>query len=232
MKYKKHMKLLTSLILCFTMCTSSIIVRASDISNKPITMEDINSSETKTIYTSEETVYWPDSKQLSTKASGEYPIYTRVKTTQSSSNGTIQQSSKTGLFASIASTVLSFKLTGVAGMTVSAILSAVGVAASEEQYVQTRTFISYIDYEKHGQARWSNESTYSTWVVSGKRNYFKHVQGGTQNSSGNWELYVKNYTSSPAKTLTGVYYNNADSWFKDQSYQRIQTGQILFDTPY
>lgn len=70
-------------------------------------MQDINSTETKTLSISDESLYYPESAQ--TRASNKkYPIYTRVVKKRSSSSGVHLCSSKAGTFSSIASLSLSF----------------------------------------------------------------------------------------------------------------------------
>ena len=96
--------------------------------------------EKKTISISEESVYYPkDRSSNNIKSKGKYPIYSRVITTQSSSNGIKQCASKTGVYSSIASFALSF-VPGIKAMTVSQIFGAVSLAVSNEQYTQAKTF--------------------------------------------------------------------------------------------
>jgi len=192
-----------------------------------ITMEDINSSEVKIIYTSQETVLFGNKSGLRAV----YPIYTRVQVVQSSSNGITERGNRIGIFSSISSFALSF-ISGITAMTVSQILSAVSLVVSNTSYVQSRTFTSFVQYQKSGQARWADQTAYTSWVVSGVRNYYKHILGAKQLSNGQWATHTRDYLESPARIDKGMFYDNTDNWFKTQASQRIQTGQFLFDLPW
>lgn len=210
---------------------------AGAISQKPeafgestsITMNDILSGEEKIIYTSEETLYYPEDGISA--YSGQYPISTRVRTIQSSSSGIKERDSAIGTFSSIASIALSF-VNFPGSMTVATIFSVVGLTASASTYSQAKTFTSYVQYQKQAEAKWADDSSYSPWVFSGKRNYYKHVLAGTQNSSGQWTTKSHDYLSDPAYTAIGSYYNKSDSWFKEEARKRIQNGLILTDLPW
>lgn len=236
---KKTSKMV-AVVLCFVLCMSQMVVNASDVGDESITMEEIHVSGEEIVEISDEELFFPDSTQITPESTpestaetkGKYPIYTRVVKKKSSSNGIIEKSSKKGLLSSIASTVLSFKLKGVVGMAVSTILSVTQIVASENQYVQAKTYVSYVTYEKNGQARWSTDKNFSTWVISAKRNYYKHVLGGKQLSSGKWTTNTKDYLSKPVKSLTGNYYGKSDTWFKNTAKERIQSGSLLVDEPY
>lgn len=205
---------------------------AAEMSKESVTMEDINMNGEKTISISEESVYYPkDRSSNNIKSKGKYPIYSRVITTQSSSNGIKQCASKTGVYSSIASFALSF-VPGIKAMTVSQIFGAVSLAVSNEQYTQAKTFKSYVDYRKEGQAKWSNDKTYSTYVYSGKRNYYKHVLAAIRKSGNKWTTKSRDYINSPSKIVKGNYYDKNEKWFKNQATQRIQNGIILDDVPW
>lgn len=45
--------------------------------------------------------------------------------------------------------------------------------------MQAKTFKSYVDYPKEGQAKWLDEAEYTPWVFSGKRNYYKCDSDGS-----------------------------------------------------
>lgn len=192
-------------------------------------MNDILSSEEKTIYTSEETLFYLEDGIA--PYSGQYPISTRVRTIQSSSNGIKEKDSAIGNFSSIASIALSF-VSFPGSMTVSTIFSVVGMAASASTYSQAKTYVSYVQYQKQAEAKWADDSSYSPWVFSGKRNYYKHVLAGTRNSSGKWTTKTHDYLDTPAYTAIGSYYNKSDTWFKEEARQRIQNGLILTDLPW
>ncbi len=196
-----------------------------------ITMEDINSGETKVIYTSEEAVFYPDPNEIRPLTIGTYPIYTRLRTIQGSSNGIIECDSEIGNYASIASIALSF-FGSVPAMTVSTILSVVGLIASQNTYAQAKTFKSYVTYQKQGEARWADETNYLPWVFSGKRDWYKHVLGATRNSSGIWTTKSTDYLSSPAATDIGMKYNNSEAWFLEEARQRCVAQLILDDLPW
>lgn len=228
MKLKKKLILILSAL--FVMINGISV--GAEISDKQVTMDDINTSGEKTIAISEESVYYSKNSILNkVRSKGKYPIYARVITTQSSSNGIKQCSSKTGTYSSIASFALSF-IPGIKAMTVSQIFGAVSLAVGNEQYSQAKTFKSYIDYRKEGQAKWSNDKAYSTYIYSGKRNYYKHVLAGKKNKDNKWTTKMKDYITSPSKTIKGNYYGQSDKWFKKQATQRIQNGLILDDVPW
>lgn len=196
-----------------------------------VTLEDIYAEGEKILYTSEVSEYYQINSETSIRSTGQYPIYTRVQTSQSSSNGLKQCSSKTGTYSSIASYALSF-VKGIPAMRISQIFGAVSLAVGSDQYSQAKTFYSYVSYRKEGQAKWSSDNGYSTKVMSGKRNYYKHVMAGKKLSNGKWTTKTKDYLSSPAKTITGTYYTKSNSWFKEQAKQRLLTGSILDDIPW
>lgn len=226
---KRMISFFLTLVIFFSMSISAFA--SDDSSVPPITMEDINSDETKVIYTSEESVFYPDPSEAMPLTYGTYPIYTRVIIRQSSSNGIIECDSAIGTYASIAAIALSF-FGGVPAMTVSTILSVVGLVAGTNTYTQAKTFKSYVSYQKQGEARWADESYYTPWVFSGKRDYYKHVLGATRNSSGLWTTKSKDYLDSPQKTDIGFKYNNSDSWFREEARQRCLTQMILDDLPW
>ena len=222
------MKRFISIMICFAMLLSATQIYASDYDLcDSAYMEDILSQEEKILYESEETIFYPNSDSANMK-SGVYPIYTKFRTTQSSSGGLSQCDSATGVLSGVGAIVLSF-WGGVPGMAVSTILSIVGIAASSNQNVQAVTYKSHIEYQKQGMARWSDEPAYTAWVISGKRNYYKHIMGAKLNSNGQWTTNTKDYLDSPASVAQGQFYNNSESWFKDQAYQRCQTGSLLLD---
>ena len=163
-------------------------------------------------------------------AAGDFPITTRVTVSQSSSNGTALCDSTEGLFANIANTLLSFTQ-GIPAMRVSQILSVLSLVPNETDYAQARTYRSYINYIKNGQAKWANGS-YNTYIQSGKRNYYKHIYGAKKLSSGNWATNAKDYNDTPAYVITGNYYNNSDSWFHSQANLLIQTENFVRDLPW
>lgn len=227
-------KKMVSIAVCFSLLLS---YSAGAINQNPetdndsgsITMNDILTPEKKTIYISDETLFYPGNNIVPN--SGQYPISTRVRVVQSSSNGLIEEDSAIGTYASIGGIALSFvKFTG--SIVVSTIFSVVGLVASPNTYCQAKTFTSYVQYQKQGEAKWADDSAYSAWVLSGKRDYYKHILGGTRNSNGQWTTKSYDYLDSPAHTDIGLYYNNSDSWFKDQANQRIQNGLMLFDLPW
>lgn len=214
-------------------CSSQISVFAYEntMNSESITMEEIYDEEEREIYISDETLFYNNSSKSAQRSYGTYPISTRVRVVQSSSNGMIECDNAIGTFSSIASIALSF-IPGVSAMTVSTIFSVVGIVAGQNQYSQAITYKSYIDYQKQGEAKWADESTYTPYVYSGKRNYYKHVMATKMNSNGTWTGKVYNYTSTPARTDTSTYYNNSDSWFKNQAYDRCVSGLILYDLPW
>lgn len=208
----------------------NMIIEQELKSEQPISMKDINSDKVETIYLSDETVFVPEKISDITYTFGKYPIYTRIQTTKSASNGVAVCSSKTGKYSSIASFALSF-FKNVPAMRISQIFSVVSLAVDSNQYSQAKTMKSYIDYRKNGQARWADES-YSTYVCSGRREYYKHVLAAKKNANETWSTKTKDYTDKPAAVDQGNYYKNSDSWFKEQARQRIQTGSILMDLPW
>lgn len=228
MRKIKLVAMLMSLVLLFTALPVQA-VNMHDITDKMITIDDIYNPEPVTIYISDESIYFPNGPI--SKAYGTYPIYTRVRVVQRSSNGLIERDSKLGTYASIASIALSFA--GYApAMTVGTILSVVGLFAGSSTYVQGKTYTSYVEYVKNGEAKWSDDPAYSTWVASGKRDHYKHVLGGKQNDNGQWTTSTKDYLSSPVSVDIGSFFNNSDSWFKTQAEQRIQSGLFLDDLPW
>lgn len=196
-----------------------------------VTMEDICDNTKKVIYVSDETLFYPIKEEQINRLAGQYPIYTRVSVDQSSSNGLIERASKFGTYISIASFALGF-IKGVPGMTVSTILSIVGLAVSSSTYVQAKTYTSYVQFLKKGEARWSDSPSYYTYVYSGKRNHYKHVLGGNKNSLGQWTTYTEDFLDSPCKVDKGNFYDNSNSWFKEQAHQGLLTGYILDDMPW
>ena len=195
-----------------------------------MSIEDIYSSEEKTIYVSEEIVHsTKDGMQLYTY--GKEPLTTRVRTVQSSSNGLIESGSAVGNYADIASYILSF-IPGIPSMTVSAIFSTVNLIASADQYSQAKTYYSYVQYIRQGEAQWADESGYTPWVFSGKRDYYKHVLAAIQRTDGRWTTETKDYLASPARTDKGVYYDYDNSWFHEQARQRAWSRSALYDLPW
>lgn len=159
---------LVSMFMCVIVIFAALPIHAtnpSKIYDEKVTMDDINNSKLVTIYISDETLFFLDNLLSNGKINpmryGSYPIYTRVRVVQSSSNGLIERDSKLGTYSSISSIVLSFS--GYApAMTVSTILSVVDLVVGNSTYVQGKTYISYVQYVKNGEARWSNDSAYST----------------------------------------------------------------------
>lgn len=202
-----------------------------------ITMSDIYSKETEIISVSDVSAFMPEKENgiepqmVPKKVSGKYPIYTIVVTEKSSSAGLKLCSSKVGTYASIASFALSF-ISGVPAMRVSQILGAVSLAVGGDTYTQAKTFISYIEYRKKGEARWSNFKSYNTYVMSGKRNYYKHVLGGKRKSNLQWTTKTRDYLDKPAKVVKGTFYDKPNSWYKEQARQRLLTGSMLIDLPW
>ncbi len=155
-----------------------------------------------------------------------YPIG-RLRLTESSSNGIIQQSSKVGAYVSIAGIALSFA-SGIPAMTVGTILSAVGLVASGNTEVKSITYISYKYYYKNGEARWSSDPNsdkyfHLTYKV-GKRDTYKHILGAKKNSSGLWTTSTKDYLSAPAKSQPSTHYGYNASWLISQAETRLLAG--------
>lgn len=117
-------------------------------------------------------------------------------------------------------------------MRISQIFSVVSLAVSNNQYSQAQTFRSYVDYRKEGQAKWSNDKAYSTWVMSGRREYYKHVLAAKRTKTGKWTTKTRDYLSAPARVDKGTYYLKSDTWFKEQARQRILTTNLLDDLPW
>lgn len=228
-------KRIFAILLCMTLLFSTTIAHATNNEsykeNPSITMDEINSSATELVYMSDETLFWPDPANLLNRSFGTYPISTRVTIQSSSSNGILEQDSQVGNYASIASLGLSFS--GIAPlMTVSTILSVVGLVASQNTYVEAKTFISYQQFRKQAEARWADESVYTACAVSGLRNYYKHVLGATENAQGKWTTKSRDYLDTPCKVIKGSFYNNTDTWFKQQASERLQSGSMLLDIPW
>lgn len=216
------------------LCCILIFVFSSNVFSESfiephITMEDILSSEIKTVYISKEMTFVPQG-EIAPFAAGNFPITTRVTISQSSSNGTKLCDDAEGVFANIGNTVLSF-IPGIPAMRVSQILSVLSLLPNETDYTQARTYKSYINYVKNGQAKWANGS-YNTYIQSGKRNYYKHIYGAKKLSSGHWSTNAKDYNDAPAYVITGNYYNNSDSWFHSQANTLIQTENFVRDLPW
>jgi hypothetical protein len=228
---KKQRKLFAFVLALSILLLSCQTISAESITqfqeSNSVTLADINRIDSTVVYTSDESI----SFGVKGKLRAVYPIYTRVQVVQSSSGGLIERSNKLGTFSSISSFALSF-IPGIVSMTVSQILSAVSIAVTSSTYVQSKTFTSYVQYQKNGQARWADQSAYSNWVISGKRNHFKHVLGGKLLSNGQWSTSTRDYLDTPAITDNGLYYDDANSWFTTQASQRIQTGQMLVDLPW
>lgn len=78
MKLKKKLILILSAL--FVMINGISV--GAEISDKQVTMDDINTSGEKTIAISEESVYYPKNSILNkVRSKGKYPIYARVITT-------------------------------------------------------------------------------------------------------------------------------------------------------
>lgn len=125
---------------------------------------------------------------------------------------------------------MNFHVSG--NLPVATILSVAGIAAGNSTYVQAKTFTSYVQFIKKGEARCSDVSSYTAFVFSGKRNHYKHVLGGKKNRSGKWVMNIHNYLDAPAYVQSGRYYNQSDSWFKEQAKQRLLSGGRLDDMPW
>ena len=233
MKKYKIILLLIFFLVVSTTFSSPVFAVGNEIPDNldSVTLEDINDNAKKIIYESDETLFYPIEGKQVNRLAGQYPIYTRVRVEQSSSNGTTERANKLGTYSSIASTLLGF-IKGVPAMAVSNILSVVGLAASSSTYVQARTYTSYVQFLKKGEARWSNSSSYSPYVYSGKRNHYKHVLGGRRSSTGQWTTKSYDYLSTPVKIDKGNFYDNSNNWFKEQAQQRLVTGNTLDDMPW
>lgn len=233
---KSKVKKIAFILLC-VFSFSSINVNAYDNINRKtkdsVKIEYIFDEEIKEIYVSEITEMSIDKHaRLNLNAPlMEYPIYTRVVVTQSSSKGLIERDSKTGFYASIASISLSFSKYALA-MKVSTILSVVGLIASANTYTTAKTFTSYVEYRKSGQAKWSDDPAFSTWVLSGQRNHYRHVLGATQNISGTWTTHTTDFLSEPSYVEQGNFFYYSDSWFKQQAYERLTNYSFLDDLPW
>lgn len=106
------------------------------------------------------------------------------------------------------------------------------MAVNGNSYTQAKTFYSYVQYLKLGQAKWSDDPGYANYVTSGKRNYYKHVLSGKRGSNGQWTTETRDYLESPAYVMKGLYYDKSVSWFKEQARQRIANLNPLIDLPW
>lgn len=180
-------------------------------------------------------IYVQPTPEITPKTYGEGYVIGRAKAWMTSSNGYIRKGYKSGTFSSIASTALSF-IPGVATMTVAAILSVVGLIASNVDMVSGETLISYRYLYRDGEGRWSTDpNTEAYWYLghrTGRRETYKHVVGGIRDESTQlWNFQVKNY-STPIDTEDSLNYSKSDSWLAEQGRQRVAIGDCYVETPW
>ena len=180
-------------------------------------------------------IYIEPTPEITPKTYGEGYVIGRARAWKTASDGYIRKGYKKGTFSSIASTALSF-IPGVATMTVSAILSVVGLIASNVDMVSGETLISYRYLYRDGEGRWSTDpNTSAYWYLghrTGRRETYKHVIGGKLDQSTQlWNFQVKNYPS-PIDTEDSLNYNKSDSWLAEQGRQRVAIGDVYVETPW
>lgn len=180
-------------------------------------------------------IYIQPTSEITPKTYGEGYVIGRARVWMTASEGYIRKGYKAGTFSSIASTALSF-IPGVATMTVAAILSVVGLVASNIDMVSGETLISYRYFYRDGEGRWSTDpNTSAYWYLghrSGRRETYKHVIGGILNQSTQlWNLQVENYPT-PIDTEETVNYRQSESWLAEQGRKRVTNGEVYIETPW
>lgn len=204
-------------------------VFAAEIIYPEITMEFIESDKAIVVYTSDETIHYPP-YGASARTHGNYPLYTKYQEVVIPSGGMMEVDSQVGNLLSVGSLLLSFAGHAEA-MAVSAILSALGLVFSQNTYVQAKTYISYINYQKQGLARWVDETNFTEWVYSERQEFYKHVMGGFLDDMGHWNTYTEDYLKEPCNVREGYYYNNSIDWFKNKAYECAVAETIFLDIP-
>lgn len=230
----KTIKICTLLLIISLLSTTGLnIVKVQAKELQDIFLEEpmtIGEDE-KIIYISDEVIKYafkPNKGGVSVLA--EYPIYTRLLVYSKAGPGFTSHAKKFGTYYTIATTLLGFSKYA-SSMSVQSIFAAVGLLVGSDTYVQAETKTSYTDFRKEAEARWADETTYSAWVASGKRNFYKHVIAGYVQTNNVWLLETKNYPTA-VYSDTGNYYNNSTDWFLTQASQRIQNGLFLDDLPW
>lgn len=173
---------------------------------------------------------------FSPQSVGDGYVIGRARSWKTASGGYIRKGYKKGTFSSIASVALSF-VGGIPAMTVSTILGVVGLMASGLDMVSGETLITYRYLYRDGEGRWSSDpNTSKYWFLgyrTGRRETYKHVIGGKLNeSTQKWTLEMKNYTSSPAETVSSNNYSKSDSWLAEQGRQWVTTSRVYDECPW
>ena len=161
-----------------------------------------------------------------------YPV-ARIVTSISHSNGLSETGYKSGTFSSVASLLLSF-VPGIPAMTVSQILSSVGLIAGSNDQIVAKTFTSQRYTYRDGQARWSSDpnsdSYYAMYFRTGKVETFRHIYGAVWDETTN-SYKTKSYDyPSPSLVETTANYNQSDSWLMNQTVQNAWLGSVTIET--
>lgn len=227
-------RLIVSCIVCLALLLPQSTVNAAPYStmDKEISMEDILSTEETIVYQSDIALFYPESGSPQSRTHGTYPIKTRMTETKTGSGGVVEMDSIAGAFSDVGGLFLTF-WSGVPSMAVSVALSVGGMVVDANDYVEAKTFQSYIRYEKRGEACWADENVFYPYVYSGKVDYYKHVMTTVEDEvTHQTTTSMTDYLETPASTETGVYYNNSTSWFQQKAKEGLQTGIQIVDLPW
>lgn len=162
-------------------------------------------------------------------------VIPRVREWQTASNGMYHCDYKEGTYLGIAAMLLSF--TGLPyTMTVSAILSATGVAvdvAKAAKSVSAETSVSYRYTYRDGEGRWSSDPNQDQYYLlgyrTGKVETFQHVTSGVLDAkTQKWTFTTKNYPD-PIKVEKTQHFDDYD-WILEQGRCNIILGQVTDET--
>jgi len=173
--------------------------------------------------------------QVKARTYGEGYVIGRVRTWKTASNGLTRKGSKVGDLASIGSFSLSF-VGGIAAMTVSTILSVVGMSASRSDRVKAETYVSYRYTYRDGEGRWSSDPDKSGYWYLGyrtaQRETFKHVMGAKLNKATNkWSTKTKDYnTASKIEKTANFTKNNA--WLAEKGRKNVDASFFYNESPW